>query len=98
VVGARNSSNLATQALYLMNSPFVSDQAMHTAARLVKEQPAERRLDHLYEYTLGRLPRADERRLAEAHLTSFTGNNAESAAWTSICHTLFACIDFRFID
>ncbi|MFT5127362.1 MAG: hypothetical protein ACI8W8_000965 [Rhodothermales bacterium] len=98
VVGARNTSNLPTQALYLMNSPFVQDQAAHAAKRLLAEQQPEIRLDYLYEHALGRLPRPEERKLAEAHLATFDGKNAESAAWTSVCHALFACIDFRFID
>jgi hypothetical protein len=98
VVGARNASNLPTQALYLMNSPFVADQAKQAATRLLKEQSPESRLDELYQSALGRLPRADERQLAIAHLASFQGKDAESAGWASICHALFACIDFRFID
>jgi hypothetical protein len=98
VVGARNVSNLPTQALYLMNSPFLLEQSAHAATRLIAEHPPEQRLEQLYQYALGRSPQADERRLAEAHIASFSADNAESAAWTSICQALFACIDFRYID
>ena len=38
-VGRRNTSTLSTQALYLMNNPFVIEQAQHTAERLLEKYP-----------------------------------------------------------
>ncbi len=37
VVGRRNVSTVAPQALFLMNHPFVLDQAQHAARRLLAE-------------------------------------------------------------
>ena len=43
IVGKRNETTVPTQALYLMNSPFVSGQAVAMARRIMNrsEQPAE---------------------------------------------------------
>lgn len=38
IVGARQSSTVPTQSLYLMNSPFVSDQARKFAERLLAQE------------------------------------------------------------
>ena len=66
VTGRRNVSTVATQALYLMNSPFVMEQARHAAQTLlaVPDLDDGGRVDRAYRLALGRLPMPREREIA----------------------------------
>jgi hypothetical protein len=61
-VAARNVSTVPTQALTLLNNPFVLEQARLLAARVVREVPddtpevVEARIDRAYRIALGRSP------------------------------------------
>jgi hypothetical protein len=96
VLGKRNVSTVAPQALYLMNSSFVINQA-RAAARLAlaSEESDETRLETAYRSALGRLPTARERDLARAFLNAAT---ERSAAWERLFQVLFSCVDFRYVD
>ena len=96
VAGKRNTSTLATQALYFMNHPFVIGQSKHAAEALLKTENAHptERIKLAYRKTLGRLPSASERRLAE----EFLGGDPDVEAWAAFYQSLFACIDFRFVE
>jgi len=104
VTGQRKTSTLATQALYLMNSPFVRQQAQATAARLLTmNMPDETaRLVHLYRHALGRRPSARELQLSTQFLAVFNPNNQKDTArrradaWAGLAHNLFASLDFRY--
>ena len=71
--GGRLVSTVPTQALTLMNNDFVLGQARFFAGRLreVSLEPATQ-VDTAYRITLGRLPHADERRLAAEYLQTGT--------------------------
>ena len=58
VVGRRNRSTVAPQALYMMNDPFVREQATAAARKLLSEQPGgdDRAIDFCFRQTLGRAP------------------------------------------
>lgn len=96
VVGARNVSTVAPQALLLLNHPFVREQAGAAAERLLAlDLPdSETRLVHAYRLALGRGPSARERELTLAQLA---GEPDESTAWTVVFHALFASLDFRHV-
>jgi hypothetical protein len=96
VMGKRNVSTIPTQALYLMNNPFVMTQARHAAQALLKIDRLNdsQRLDLIYRKALGRLPTDRERQLALQYLER---NADRAAAWERLCHTLFACLDFRYV-
>jgi hypothetical protein len=99
VVGRRNRSTVAPQALYMMNSPFVRQQAIAAAKRLLAEGPE---IDNLaitvaFRQTLGRMPTTAENTLAKQVLA--TGASAtEEQAWTDLYQILFASLDFRYCD
>lgn len=101
VTGRRITSHVSTQALYLMNSPWLMQQADHAAARLLATAGQARDfnplLDRAYAQTLGRKPSAVERRLARDFHAGFSAAK-ESKAWGQLFHTLFACLDFRYLD
>jgi hypothetical protein len=96
VVGKRNVSTTATQALFLMNSPFVMDQAGQAAQRLLASTAADEgeRIERAYRLTLGRAPTQEEKALA---LRFFQGKDP-AKAWAKFYQVLFACLDFRYVD
>ncbi len=94
VVGKRNTSNIPTQSLFLMNSPFIREQSTLTAKRLL-EKNAD--IDEAYLLLLGRPPSESERATTTNFLSQFPPDKKEEA-WTQLCQTLFSCVDFRFID
>jgi cytochrome c553 len=107
VTGRRNASTVAPQALFLLNHPFVQEQATAAAARLMADGPtdAAARAEVAYRWTLGRPPTAAERRVvlgyvnaADGAAAGLTGNDAERAAWAQVFHALFASIDFRYVE
>ncbi|MCI0683379.1 MAG: DUF1553 domain-containing protein [Gemmataceae bacterium] len=99
VMGRRNVSTVPTQALYLMNNPFVMGQARHVAAGLLTREGLNesQRLDLIYRTALGRFPAERERQVAIAYLESANGTE-RPAAWERLCQTVFACLDFRYVD
>ncbi len=70
VTGKRNASTVAPQALFLMNHPFVLEQAKHAAARLLAESHADdaARVTRAYRLALGRAPTDGEREVAKRFL------------------------------
>ncbi|MFL2943413.1 MAG: DUF1553 domain-containing protein [Limisphaerales bacterium] len=97
VVGERTTSSVPTQALFLMNNPFVRQQAEAAATRLLQEDLADdsARIAHAYQRTLGRRPTSTERDV----ILKFVQTEKNSAtAWTQVLHSLVASLDFRFLN
>jgi len=96
VTGARDASTVAPQALFLMNHPFVREQARFAADRLTtkKFSSSEARLVRAYRLALGRAPTPGETMVAKKIWSS--GEMLE--AWTDIFHALFASPDFRYVN
>lgn len=86
VTGSRGESQVPTQALFLMNSPWVRARARAAAERVLAAEGDP--LDHAYALTLGRAPSPAERELLVA--TDLDG-------WTRNLHALMASIDFRYV-
>jgi hypothetical protein len=109
VTPRRNDTTVPSQALLMMNSPFVRDQASHLAKRLVADEKLsdDERIRRAYEYTLGRLPSTDE--LTETHefLRAYLAAPAvqarpeaerRAAAWQSFCQTLLCSNEFLYVE
>jgi hypothetical protein len=96
VTGRRNVGTVAAQALYLMNHPFVMEQARHAAAKLLGEKLADdaARVTRAYRQTLGREPTAGERQVVARWLQARDANEA----WTMLFHALFASAEFRYVN
>jgi hypothetical protein len=92
VLGARETTIVPPQALYLMNSDFVAEQAALMAKRVMIENSFEARFTLACRLAYSRDPNAEEfnvaRKLDRNDLTS----------WTSICRALFASADFLFLN
>lgn len=92
VEGRRSRTTLATQALYLMNNPFVLQRAEAFAKRLWNSDLGrEQRLERAYLAVLGRPPRGEERAVSRAFLDEAPSDEA----WAMLIHGLMASVDFR---
>jgi hypothetical protein len=102
VMGRRNVSTVPTQALYLMNNPFVMEQSRYAAEVMlaVPNMNDAKRVERAYWTVLGRAPTEAECQLALRFVTP--SNDAaswegRSVAWQRFLQSLFACIDFRYV-
>jgi hypothetical protein len=99
VVGRREASTVATQALFLMNHPFVLEQSRHAARRLLADPGLDDpgRIDRAYRRALGRPPMASELRIGLHCVGKAAPADAEEA-WGMLFRALFASIDFRYAN
>jgi cytochrome c553 len=99
VAGRRNVSTVATQALYLLNHPFVMEQARRAAAQPDPAQGSEVQLERAYRTTLGRPPTKGEKAIALKFLAAAGEDKVERlTAWERLYQVLFACVDFRYVE
>jgi hypothetical protein len=94
--GRRNVSTVAPQALFLLNNPFVLDQAKHAAKRLVAEKLGDdkARAVRAWRLTLGRAPTDGEVQVA---LKGVAAAGDAEKGWSSVFHALFASVEFRYV-
>ena len=97
--GVRTASNVASQALLLMNQPFVMEQAEDAAKRLVVEHSGEpsEMLRRAYREVLGREPLEQERQVM-MDLLVVNDQLGASSQWAMVYRLLFQCIDFRYLN
>jgi hypothetical protein len=94
-VGQRNVSTVAPQALYLLNHPFVIEQAQAAAERTLAQAGSnDERITATFERTLGRAP--STRELEKCR--QFLGSESSLEQWAEFQQTLFDCLDFRYIE
>jgi hypothetical protein len=95
VTGRREESTVATQALLLLNHPWIREQAAAAASRLAADPAGDpaAALEVVYRSLLARPPSEGERRLALAHL----GPAPTRDDLTGLIHALWASVDFRFV-
>jgi hypothetical protein len=103
VTGSRDTTTVATQALYMLNDPFVRQQSRALAERLLRDSSDDaHRMDAAYRLTLGRSATAKEvarvrEYLAEYPATGQEPGNAKTAAWASFCQALVGSAEFRYV-
>ena len=97
--GSRTASNVASQALLLMNQPFVMEQAENAAKRLIDEHSGEPHgmLRRAYREVLGREPLEQERQVM-MDLLLVNDKPATLSRWAMVYRLLFQCIDFRYLN
>ena len=96
------------QALFMMNSPFVHEQANCLAGKLIAAQPeTQKRIDLAYELVLGRLALPEEVRRVEAYLqqteeklkaTGVPQDEHLQKAWASYAWVLLSSNEFIFVE
>ncbi|MFI4852814.1 MAG: PSD1 and planctomycete cytochrome C domain-containing protein [Gimesia chilikensis] len=107
--GSRHSSHLPTQALYLMNAPFVPRQADALAERIEQtySTPAEQ-VELAWQLAYGRSPteseQADAIEFLKAYQTQLAAEKTQDSAtevpsaWTGLAKVLLTSNEFFFID
>ena len=99
--GRRTVSSVPSQALTLLNDPFVVAQSQEWAKHLLAEPGApDQRIDRMYETAFGRFPKPSERAAALAFLTTQSqeyGHPDDPRAWSDLGHVLFNVKEFIFI-
>ncbi|MEZ6136239.1 MAG: DUF1553 domain-containing protein [Pirellulaceae bacterium] len=99
-VGRRSRSTVAPQALTLLNHPWVIARAEHTATRIVQESPelaSEAIVEQLYLACFARLPTSAERMACVTFLDT-GGSNPKTERITHLVQSLFASLDFCYLD
>ena len=98
VTGNRNTSTLPTQSLYMLNSQPVIQRARDAAERLLADTRLDsgERVRQAYRMTLGRFPTDVEMQLSQDYLGSFDQNSVDG--WASLFQSLFASLDFRYMN
>lgn len=100
VTGARPKTTVATQALFLLNAPFVKQQSRRLAERLSQEESEDERarFNRLSLLALSRPATNDEIQMAVDFLddcaTELHGDR--DAAWTQLCHAMLGSNGFLF--
>jgi hypothetical protein len=98
---ARSQTTTAPQALLMLNSQFLMEQARAAAQRRLTDQALtdQQRVDFAFLDTLGRKPTPAEREIALAAVqTVEPGTPEHRDAWERLFQGLFACVDFRYLD
>jgi len=102
--GRRDVTTVPTQALFLMNSPFVMEQSRSAAERLLAAGSLsdEERVARAYRETLGRAPNAEEVKwsleFVKAAAAEETSASIERQAWARLYQALFASAEFRYLS
>ncbi len=93
--GRRTQSTVPTQALALLNDPFVRNQARLFAERLRAEAAdAPAQIEQAYRIALGREPTSSERDLA----LQFLAAQSEDKGLIDFCHVLLGLNEFMYVD
>jgi hypothetical protein len=99
--GHRNNTTVATQALFVMNSPLVIREAENVAESVLKQQKQDKdRIEQIYLRVLDRPADASEIDMGLTYLARLRQKwheIDEAKAWTSLTHALMASNEFIFV-
>ncbi|MEM0898136.1 MAG: DUF1553 domain-containing protein, partial [Verrucomicrobiota bacterium] len=108
VTGARDATNIPTQALYLMNNEFVIQQSEWMARRIISEVKSDRdRFTLAFLIAYGRPPTKGEIDASSNFFREFKPEAARRAgqrdkanflAFSTFCQSLLASAEFRYIN
>jgi hypothetical protein len=92
----RAQTNVAPQALYMMNSKFVQDRTANLAGQILA-MPEPARIGAAWNRILGRDPRPEEAAEAAVYLRNFPGKAPAQLAWASLCRGLAASNEYLYV-
>ncbi len=109
ITTVRNDTTVPAQALYMLNNPFVREQALHLARALLADAKAtdQDRLRSVHLRAFGRPPTAEDLqdgmfflhdRLAKTRAKDRSEADSRLAAWQSYCQMLFCANEFLYVD
>jgi hypothetical protein len=94
----RITSTTPLQALWMLNDPFVHEQARAFAARLLKERSeVAARIDRAYGLALGRSPSTEESAASREFLRSVRSDLDETQSWEAFARILFRLNEFVYV-
>ncbi len=110
--GERQSTTVAPQALFMLNSGFVAEQARQMAERLIADSPDEpaARVEAAYQLAYSRPASVAEVERALAYVAAYASQSradksaSESAeqadlhAWQSFCRAVLAANEFVYVE
>jgi hypothetical protein len=106
--GRRPRTNVATQALFMLNDPSVKAAAESTARRLLADHPLAKEddlVDALFALVVNMPPTADERqdmltfvRQIKNRAMSDSQQEGDLRAWSQACQALFASSRFQILE
>ncbi len=102
--GKRQLTNVATQALFWLNSDFVTDRSAHLAESLLANPAKDEagRIAIAFRRILNRQARPDEvvsaRQYLEGFKQKFAGAKVEQKAWQSFIRILMSSNEFVYVD
>jgi len=100
----RPLTNVAPQALFMMNSDFVAERARNLAQSLIEAQGLSDsgRIERAYLRALNRPPDAEETDTGLTYLgalkSRFASSTGDLDAWQSLCRILIASNEFVYVD
>ena len=104
--GDRNTTTVAPQALFMMNSSLVDASTLALASSLIASNSSDR-IERAYSVIMGRTPNEQEIVDAQAYTQQVTGaassagiaiEDAELAAWQSFCRVLLSTNEFFYVE
>ncbi len=104
VVAQREVTTVPAQALFMMNSPFATEQAKYFAWRVLENKTLDEagRVELAYRMALGRSATESERQRAidflQAARMSQGTVGSDVSPWIGFCQTLFATAEFRYLQ
>jgi hypothetical protein len=109
VTAVRNETTVASQSLFLLNSPFVRTQARGLAERILSDptRTPEQIADLAHRLALGRPASAVEQAQAHEFVEAWLRSPASLAspaetrklmAWQSYCQALLCSNEFSYVD
>lgn len=97
-VGRRSISNVPSQALILMNDPFVHQQSEKWAKKVIAySSDSNARLEIMFQQAFGRPPSGSEIEECSNFLRMFSPDSPEAEKWTAIAHSLMNVKEFVWI-
>ncbi len=100
-VGERTVSTTPSSALFMLNAPFVWQQAELMAQRIKKEAGSgvEEQVDRIYEIAFARPPTAEERSLGIEFLqtASANGDSQTKPGLVQYCHSIMGLNEFIYV-
>ncbi|HEY7426446.1 MAG TPA: DUF1553 domain-containing protein [Gemmataceae bacterium] len=102
----RYTTTVPQQALFLMNSPFVVEQARYFVKRadVAAQTKDEMKINRMYQLAYGRAAEADERALGLRYLAEARKDDGEKkvglhlTAWEQYAQVLLLSNEFAFVD
>jgi hypothetical protein len=101
VQGVRETTNVPSQSLYLLNNTTVAGISASIARKITEAIPGrgsenfDQRIELLYEMILCRKPTGDELQIAS---DLFRSSDTSENGWVSLARGLLATAEFRYLD